>query len=94
VAMGMVAATNLSVRLGYCSEDLQERIEAVLRSADLPTRIPADLAPDQLFPAMRSDKKKKAGKLRYVLLKNIGDVFAADEVPEEAVLSTLSALKS
>jgi 3-dehydroquinate synthase len=94
VAMGMVAATNLSVQLGYCPEELQERIEAVLMSAGLPTRIPPDLVPDQLLQAMRSDKKKKAGKLRYVLLKNIGDVFVADQVPEGAVLSTLAELSS
>jgi len=94
VAMGMVAAAHLSVRLGHCTEELQERIEAVLKSAGLPIRIPAALAPDQLLKAMRSDKKKKAGKLRYVLLKNIGDVFVTDEVPEEAVLGTLAFLNS
>ena len=92
--MGMVAAAHLSVRLGHCTEELQERIEAVLKSAGLPIRIPAALAPDQLLKAMRSDKKKKAGKLRYVLLKNIGDVFVTDEVPEEAVLGTLAFLNS
>jgi len=94
VAMGMVAATNLSVQLGYCPEELQERIETVLTSAGLPTRIPADLVPDQLLMAMGSDKKKKAGKLRYVLLKNIGDVFVTDQVPENAVLKTLDELRS
>jgi len=94
VAMGIVASSHLSVQLGYCPEELLERIQAVLRSAGLPTRIPADLAPDQLLLAMGSDKKKKAGKLHYVLLKNIGDVFVTDQVPEDAVLSTLTELKS
>jgi len=94
VAMGIVASSYLSVRLGYCPEELSERIETVLASAGLPTRIPADLAPDQLLLAMGSDKKKKAGKLHYVLLKNIGDVFVTDQVPEDAVLSTLAELKS
>ena len=94
VAMGIVAATNLSVQLGFCPEELRERIETVLKSAGLPTRIPADLAPDQLLLAMGSDKKKKAGKLRYVLIKNVGDVFVTDQVPEDAVLSTLAELKS
>ena len=94
VAMGMVASALLSVQLGYCPEELQERIEAVLMSAGLPTRIPGELAPDQILMAMGSDKKKKAGKLRYVLLKNIGDVFVTDQVPEDVVLSTLAALRS
>lgn len=94
VAMGMVAATNLSVKLGHCPEELQARVESVLMSAGLPTRIPTNLVPKQLFKAMRSDKKKKAGKLRYVLLKDVGDVFVTDQVPEDAVLDTFAALKS
>jgi 3-dehydroquinate synthetase len=42
---------------------------------------------------MRSDKKKKAGKLRYVLLRDIGDVFVTDEVPEDVVSKTFAALR-
>ncbi len=94
VAMGMVAAANLSVQLGHCPEALGERIESVLVSSGLPVQIPGKLAPEQLLSAMSSDKKKKAGKLRYVLIKDIGDVFVTDQVPEEAVLSTLNALKA
>lgn len=94
VAMGIVAATRLSTQLGYCPKGLRERIEAVLLSSGLPTRIPAGLDPKQLLKAMGSDKKKKAGKLHYVLLKNIGDVFVTDRVPEDAVLNTLAVLRS
>ena len=94
VAMGIVAATHLSGQLDHCPEALRERIEAVMISSGLPIRIPADLEPGQLLQAMRSDKKKKAGKLHYVLLKDIGDVFVTDEVPEDAVLKTLAILQS
>ncbi len=94
VAMGIVAATRLSEQLGHCSVDLPERVETVLGSADLPVQIPGDLAPDQLLRAMGSDKKKMAGKLRYVLLRDVGDVFVTDDVPEDAVLNTLAALSS
>ena len=44
--------------------------------------------------AKSSDKKKKAGKLRYVLIRDIGDVFLTDQVPEAALLATLAALRS
>ena len=94
VAMGMVVSSHLSAQLGYCPGELTKRIEAVLTSAGLPTRIPAELSPDKLLEAMRTDKKKRAGKLHYVLLKNIGDVFVTDQVPEEKVLSTLAVLNS
>jgi shikimate kinase / 3-dehydroquinate synthase len=92
VAMGMVAATHLSVQLGFCATELLKRVESVLAAAGLPTRIPADLEPGHLIQAMSSDKKKKDGKLRFVLIRRIGDVFVTDQVAEEILLSTLTAL--
>jgi shikimate kinase / 3-dehydroquinate synthase len=93
VAMGLVAAANLSARLGYCPAALQERIEAVLHNVALPSRIPANLPPQALYQAMGHDKKKAAGALRFVLLRDVGDVFVADGVGETAVLATLHAMQ-
>jgi 3-dehydroquinate synthase len=92
VAMGLVAASNLSARLDHCSAALQNRIEAALEATALPTRIPGNVNPGRLLKAMSSDKKKKAGRLRFVLLKDIGDVFVTDVVTEQAVRDTLEAL--
>ncbi|UCF95357.1 MAG: 3-dehydroquinate synthase, partial [Desulfobacterales bacterium] len=92
VAMGLVAASNLSARLGHCSVALQNRIEAALEATALPTLIPGNVSPDRLFKAMGSDKKKKAGRLRFVLLRDIGDVFVTDAVNEQAVRDTLEVL--
>lgn len=94
VALGLVAAANLSARLGYCSPDLQGRIETALRHAGLPDRIPADLPPEAQYRAMFSDKKKAAGKLRFILLRDVEDVFVADDVPETAVMETLAAVQA
>ena len=41
---------------------------------------------------MSSDKKKKAGRLRFVLPRDIGDVFVTDDVDESTVLETLKKL--
>lgn len=92
VAMGLMAAANLSARLGCCSAALQDRIESVLVASALPARIPGNMSPDRLLEAMHSDKKKTAGQLRFVLLKDIGDVFVTDAVTEQAVRDTLEAL--
>jgi 3-dehydroquinate synthetase len=40
---------------------------------------------------MGSDKKKAAGRLHFVLLRDVGDVFVADDVPQTAVNDTLLA---
>jgi 3-dehydroquinate synthase len=89
VAMGLVAAANLSVRLGHSSAALQERIEAVLTHVGLPTRIRGGFSPEALLEAMASDKKKIGRQLRFVLLREIGDVFVTDSAPRSAVLDTL-----
>ena len=92
VAMGLVAAANLSARLGFCASELQSQIEAALARRSLPTRIPAHLPHESLFRAMGSDKKKAAGQLRFVLLRGVGDVFVTGDVTETAVYQTLAAV--
>jgi len=93
VAMGLVAAANLSGRLGFCPPELQGQIEAVLRAIPLPVRIPADLDLEQVYAMMGSDKKKTAGKLRFVLLRDVGDVFVTGEVGAWKVMETLLNIK-
>jgi 3-dehydroquinate synthase len=92
VAMGLVAAANLSARLEHCDPELQPRIEALLTRLHLPTRIPANLPHEALFRAMGSDKKKAAGQLRFVLLRGAGDVFVTGDVLDTAVYAALSAI--
>ena len=92
VAMGLVAAANLSARQGYCSSVLQERIESTLTHAGLPRRIPGNMSADRLLNAMNRDKKKTAGRLRFVLLRDIGDVFVTDAVTQTALRETLKEL--
>lgn len=89
VAMGLVCAAHLSARLGFCDAALQQRIETVLARVGLPARIPAHLAPEAIYAAMFSDKKKAAGKLRFILIRDVGDVFVQGDVAETAVLATL-----
>jgi 3-dehydroquinate synthase len=93
VAMGLVAAAHLSARLDYADAQLQQQIEAVLEHIGLPTRIPAELAEDELLAAMGHDKKKAGGRPQFVLLHRPGDVFVSDQVPEAAVRQTLAALR-
>lgn len=94
VAMGLVAAANLSALLGYCDPALQGRIEAVLQAQDLPIRIPAAFEPKVIYQAMFSDKKKAEGKLRFILLQDVGEVFIKGDVGEAAVLASLTAVQS
>ncbi|MDK9707413.1 MAG: 3-dehydroquinate synthase [Desulforhopalus sp.] len=92
VAMGLIAAINLSVRLGYCQLPLQERVEAVFRKIGLPTRIPGDLSPERIFQAMGSDKKRLAGSLPIVLLRALGQPLVARNIADQEILASLQEL--
>ena len=92
VAIGLVAAANLSHRMGYCAAAVQERIEAVLTKVGLPTRIPEGLTPQAMLDAMARDKKRISGQLRFVLLHDIGDAFVTDAVSGDDVLETMNVL--
>ena len=92
VSMGLVAAANLSARLGFCDILLQKRIEGILESVNLPTRIPSDIKPDALIQAMQRDKKKRAGQLRFILLRGIGQAFVSDGVSVDEIKDTVSAV--
>jgi 3-dehydroquinate synthase len=89
VAMGLVAAARLSAALGECDPALPEQVEGVLSRLGLPTRIPSSLGPAALYGAMGNDKKKQAGRLRFVLIGDVGNVFLRADVPEAAVMAAL-----
>jgi 3-dehydroquinate synthase len=95
VAIGMVLAFQLSVRLGLCSAQDAERFRRHLQSVGLPTAI-SDIpgprpAPEALIAAMGHDKKVKDGRLTFILLHRLGEAFVTTEVPPDAVKDVLSA---
>jgi 3-dehydroquinate synthetase len=88
VSMGLVAAARLSERLGEAPAGLATQVENALARLGLPTD-PPGYPPEEVYEAMRSDKKRKGGRLRFVLLRQIGDPFVR-EVPEKDVLAVLN----
>jgi len=88
VAVGMVLAAELSVKLGMISKRDSERLERLVETAGLPTRI-RGAEPEELLPFMRRDKKTRAGKLRLVLLESAGRAVVADAPPEKTILQII-----
>ncbi len=90
VALGMIAAAEMSAALGYCDVDLPPRVRAAIERLGLPTRHAFD--PAAALAAMGTDKKRRGRSLRFVLIRDIGDVFVADSVPETEILAALRAI--
>jgi 3-dehydroquinate synthase len=79
VAIGMVGAGMIAQRVGLLSAFELERIRSLIIVAGLPIKIP-DLDIEQIMQAMRHDKKKIEGKIRFILPRNIGEVLIRDDI--------------
>lgn len=88
VAAGTVLAAILSQRMGLIARHDVERIVDILARANLPTSAP-ELGTERYMELMGHDKKVEGGKMRFILLRGIGDAFIADRVPEAALAETL-----
>ena len=85
---------HFSARLGHCPADLQSKVEQLLIKVGLPIRIPATLPYSELFQTMARDKKRRAGKLRFVLLRGVGQAFVSQDVHEDDALAILQSVQS
>jgi shikimate kinase / 3-dehydroquinate synthase len=91
VSLGMVCAVRLSHMLGLCSGDLAEEVTGLLADAGLPVSLPGVDA-DAVWQLMQSDKKKQAGKLRFIVPRAPGDVFITSSVTEAQARQALASL--
>lgn len=86
----MVLDARLSHRLGVSTHADCGRLAALLRRFGLPVAVPEGIQPDALLARMRLDKKNRAGVLRLILWRGIGDAEIAEGVPEAEVAATIA----
>ena len=72
---------------------LADRVEALVAQVGLATTLPTAMHVDALIEAMHRDKKRQGGKLRFVLMHDIGEPFVADDVPSTALEKVLVGLQ-
>ena len=77
VSIGMAAAAIISSRKGLLAESEVARLEQVIRRAGLPLTAP-ELDINAVMDIMQHDKKVRAGRLRFVLLKSLGHAVVED----------------
>ncbi len=97
VALGMVMAFELSVRLGLCPAADARRVRAHLAAVGLPTALsmvrPQGFAAEPLLAAMGHDKKAQSGRPRFVLARGIGRAFTGAEVAPDSIRALLDAAR-
>ena len=90
VGAGMVMAAETSRRLGWLSDADVARTRALIRAAGLPDVAP-DLGVDTYLEYMGHDKKVEGGKMRFVLLKKLGEAVITADVPTDVLTGVLTA---
>lgn len=88
VAAGTVMAADLSRRLGWLGEQDVERIKNLFVRAGLPVRGP-QMAVERYLELMGLDKKVADGKIRFVLLKKLGEAVITGDVAAASLRETL-----
>jgi 3-dehydroquinate synthase len=90
VSVGLVAAARISNRMGLCGDHVPERVEVLLTRVGLSVR--HGMNPAELASVMTTDKKVVEGRVRFVLIREIGAVDHGCDVPPDLVKEVLQSL--
>ena len=88
VILGLRAAIALSRERGLDAA-LADRIERVVRAIPTP---PIDPEPNDVIAATASDKKRKAGRVRFIVISDLAVPAIVDDVDEQALRRALATI--
>ncbi len=94
VAIGMVTAAKIAEAMDESAwnAELTQRQQVLLEKTQLPSELPANISIEDILVALRSDKKVKEGRVRFVLPKRLGEAFVTDKVSDEGARRVLKAM--
>lgn len=89
IAVGMIAATHIAMKLALIGLKDAIRIERIIKSAGLPDKVKG-IEALKIYQSSLHDKKCIRGKNRLVLPTAIGTVRVANSVPEHIIKAAIS----
>ncbi|MEL6272828.1 MAG: 3-dehydroquinate synthase [Chloroflexota bacterium] len=92
VGIGLQAAAELSAKVGVSDNDLPGKVLALICD-HLYTRVPNVPDFSVYWDAMRTDKKWRDGRSRFVLLKDIEQPTIVEDVERDVVIEVLESLR-
>ena len=82
VAVGMMMAATMSQKMGWLDPEEPGRIRELLVRANLPVKVSDGMSAPDFLKHMAVDKKVSGGRIRLVLLKEIGDAILVSDYPD------------
>ena len=92
VSIGTLMAARLSEQLGHAPEGTESAIRDCYKRIGLPVDVP-QFSAEQWLDAMGHDKKNVGSRIRYILLRGIGDAFLAEDVHPDAIVSLIASYR-
>lgn len=90
VAAGMMMAFELSASRDWLSPAQTDSVRQLLQFFDLPTAPPAQMTIHDFMPYMKTDKKVQAGRMRFILPKQLGHAMICDDVSEAELIQVFA----
>jgi 3-dehydroquinate synthase len=94
VGLGMIAVGDIAFQLGLWSKDCADRQYQLIQKTGLPMQLPASFETEAVLDVLTTDKKVKAGQVRFIMPTEIGKVEITDRVPAENILKALRQMQA
>lgn len=93
IGLGMIAASAISSQITGLPPVGRAKIVNLLKRFDLPIRLPDSMGAEVILGHMKHDKKFSEGKIRFVLLRALGDAFVSNDVTETHIVNAIAGLR-
>jgi len=93
VALGILAENEIACVRGSLRRDVANRLHVLLERFGAPTRLPRRLPPAEVLAACESDKKARRGRLRFVLLRALGQPEIVEAPPAAEIEAGLEVIQ-
>ena len=77
ISLGLRAAVFLSIRHAGLDPSFAGELDALLARFHLPLELPAHIRTEDVLSKLSRDKKFDSGRIRFVLLRDLGDAFVS-----------------
>jgi len=88
VAIGMVMANRLAVKLGYLSENEEKEIKEVLKNNDLPVYYKIENVED-FYEHFFADKKTLNNSIKFIIPNGIGNYKIVKDIDKDVIIDVL-----
>jgi len=93
IALGMLAAAKISVKMGLADELMIKQHEKIFRAVGLPIKLPKTISIDQIVNYLKFDKKYVDKPLSFILLRDLGKIYINKGVaPTEVSVKTIKSV--